>query len=197
MKRLHAYALAALLVVAVAGMSGCSSWFESPAKPANDAISLANTHLKKAAQIEQQIAADTASLDALPYTKAGATQGLELTAKLKTALTAEKTELAAAKAALTSIQAMQVDAKYKEYAKLEAAVVETRITRTDTSARLFNAMDALFKGLSGKSGTTAIDPQEFQVVVGQIQQELTDLNTQAEQQAKAAADYFANNNLGK
>lgn len=195
MKRLHAFTLAALLVVAVAGLSGCSTWFESPAKPANDAISLANTHLKKAAQIEQQISADTASLDALPYTKAGATQGLELTAKLKTSLTGEKTELAAAKAALTSIQAMQVDAKYKQYAKLEATVVETRITRTDTSARLFNAMEMLFKGLTAKSGGT-IDPQEFQVVVGQIQQELTALNTQAEQQAKAASDYFASNNLG-
>ena len=110
-------AAAALLLVSMT-MAGCATWFESPAKPANDAIAIANTHLKAASTIESQVASGGVALQAVPYTKAGAKQAVKITAAVAAALTAERTELLAAKSAMDGIAKLEVSDSFKRYAKL-------------------------------------------------------------------------------
>jgi hypothetical protein len=193
MRRFQTFVVASLLVVAALSLSGCAKWFENPAKPANDAITLANSHLRQAAAIESRVQTAAAGLDALPYTVGGATQGLSITASLTADLASEKVELEAAKSAIDGILKLDVSAPFKQYAKLEATALATRITMLDTNARLYQAMDQMYKGLKSKS---VVDPQQILAVIDQIKQELASLNDQEVQQTKAAADYFTSQKLG-
>jgi outer membrane murein-binding lipoprotein Lpp len=80
MRKSHVPVTAALLVVALLVLAGCSSWLESPTKPANDAIEQANGRLERAASYEEDVRSRVASLDELPATAEGAAQGLEVIA---------------------------------------------------------------------------------------------------------------------
>jgi len=185
----------ALLLAAVLTLAGCSQWLESPAKPANDAIAVANGHLEKAASLEEQVQTKVADLESLPATKDGASQGLEITKGLRDTIASEKTELASAKDAMDGVAKLEVADDYKKYAELESKTIDTRITMTDTTLRLFDAMDVLYNSL--QKGGTKVEPQQIQAVIAQVKQELTDLSTQASDEAQAAADYFTSKGLGK
>jgi hypothetical protein len=195
MRKMAASLIVALLVASSLALAGCSQWFENPAKPANDAIAVANTHLMKAVSLETTIDTGAAELDTLPYTKAGASQGLQLTAALSTTLASEKSELEAAKAAMDTIADLDVGPEFKQYANLESTAIETRITLTDTSARLYEALDKLYGGLKAKKGAS-VDPRQIMIVIGEIKTEIGTLTDQAVQQTKAASDYFTANKLG-
>jgi len=195
MRKIAVPLIVPLLLGACLTLVGCSKWLENPAKPANDAITVANGHLMKAVSLETTIKAGAAELDALPYTKTGATQGLALTASLSDTLASEKKELEAAETAMGSIANLDVAPEFKQYAKLEAAAISTRITMTDTSARLYEALDKLYSARKAKKGGS-VDPQQVMTVIGQIKTELSGLTDQAVAETKAASDYFIAHKLG-
>jgi len=186
---------AALLLVGALALTGCASWLDSPNKPANDAIAVANTHLKKAATAGASVTEGASSLDAIPYTKAGAASALVATAKLKTDLATQKAELEAAKAAMDSIAAMEVSAELKEYAKLESAALATQVQTVDLGTKLYAEMDKLYSALE-KGQTTAIDTQRILDGVATIKRDITAVSELAAQQSKAATDYFTAQKLG-
>lgn len=194
MRKSRVPAVVIVLVVAMLALVGCASWFESPTKPANEAIELANAKLQKAASYEDEIRTEVSALDELPATSEGAAQGLAATAALRDTIAKERSELEAAKEAVDSIEAMKVEDEYKQYARLESTAIDTRITMTDTTLRLFDAMDALYGSL--KSGKSDVEPEQIQAVIGQIQRELSALGEQAEDEAQAARDFFDESRLG-
>jgi len=189
---------ALLAVLSIAGMlvlAGCASWLESPNKPANDAIAVANTHLKKATTAGASVTEGAGSLDGIPYTKAGAASALDVTAKIKADLTTQKGELVAAKAAMDSIAAMEVSAELKQYAKLESAALETRVKSVDLGAKLYTEMDKFYAALA-KGKTTAVDTQKILDGVETIKRDITAVSELAAQQSQAATDYFTAQKLG-
>jgi len=194
MKRSMTAALAAALVTVMLAASGCSSWLESPAKPANDAIAVANTHLKNAATIEDEVSAKGATLQALPYTAAGAKEAVTIIKDVKGSLDTERTELLAAKAAMDGIAKLEVDEPFKQYAKLEATAIDARIALVDGQSRLYDVMNRMYTALS-KSSTNA-DVQEMITAIQAMQEEVAALAETASQAAAEAADFFTTNKLG-
>jgi hypothetical protein len=194
MRKSTAAVMAAALVVATLASTGCSSWFESPAKPANDAIAVANTHLQKAAALESEVASAGAALQKLPYTKAGATDAGKITAGVAGVLAKERTELLAAKSAMDGIAKLEVADPFKEYAKLESAAIDARVALVDSNTLLYGAMDRLYSGLAKAS--SSVNVQETIRAIGQMQQGVTALADTAAQAAKSAADFFTSKRLG-
>lgn len=195
MRKTPAALLAALSIAGMLVLAGCASWLESPNKPANDAIALANTHLKKATTAGAAVTEGAGSLDAIPYTKAGAASALDVTAKIKADLATQKDELVAAKAAMDSIAAMEVAAELKQYAKLESAALATRMKAVDLGAKLYTEMDKLYAALS-KGTTTSVDTQKILEGVDTIKRDVTAVSELAAQQSQAATDYFTAQQLG-
>lgn len=194
MRKSTAAAAAASLIIAAAVLSGCTSWFQAPAAPANGAITTANEHLKKAASLEQTVTAAAAFLQNVPYTKAGAKNALKLTGAITKTLKSERGELVAAKAAIDGIAKLEVDEALKQYAQLESASIDARIALADAEARLYNAFDRLYTSLSGAG--PAVDNQEISTAIQLMQQEVTALGETAAAAAKAASDFFTANKLG-
>jgi glycyl-tRNA synthetase beta subunit len=194
MKKTTTVTAAAALVFATLLMAGCTSWFESPAKPANDAIAIANTHLKKAAALESEVASASAALQQLPYTTAGAKQAVKITAAATKALTSERKELDAAKAAMDGIAKLEVSEPFKQYARFESAAIDARVVLVDAESRLYNAMDLLYTALSKSSSN--VDVQEMATAIEQMRQQVTTFADEAAKAAAAAADFFAANRLG-
>jgi hypothetical protein len=194
MRRLTAVLTAAVLVSATLAIAGCTSWFESPAKPANAAIAEANTHLKAAAAIESVVASGSASLQKLPYTLSGAKQALKITASVKQSLKTERTELLSAKAAMDGIAKLDVAATFKQYSKLESAAIDARVALVDAHSRLYDAMDQLYSALVKTKNT--VDTQDTITAIQGMQQEVSSLADSALQAARAASDYFTTNKLG-
>ena len=193
MKRVTTPLIVLVLVAAAFALAGCAQWFQDPAKPANDAIAVANKHLTAAASLETSIQTSATQLDALPYTKAGANKGLQLTDSLMATLKDEKTELEGAQAAMDSIAKLDVRDEFKQFARLESTAISTRITLVDTNARLYDALNQLYAGLKSKKSP---DPRQLLSVIDQVKSELAGLQDQAVQQAKAASDYFTAHKLG-
>jgi hypothetical protein len=193
-KSTAALAAASLVVITTLALAGCTSWFESPGKPANDAIGVANGHLQTAASIDATVSANAASLQTVPYTKAGAKSALQLTAAIATELASERKELIAAKAAMDGIAGLEVEAPLKQYAALESSSIDARVALADGEARLYAALDRLFSSLSG--ALKGVDNQEMITAIQAMQQEVTALGESASTAAKAASDYFTTNRLG-
>jgi hypothetical protein len=194
MRKSTAVAAAACMVLVALATAGCTTWFESPAKPANDAIAVANTHLKQASTLESQVASGGAALQVVPYTKAGAKNALKITAAVTASLTSEREELLAAKAAMDGIAKLDVTATFKQYAKLEAAAIEARIALVDADSRLYAGMDRLYSALTTASNT--VDKTDLTTAIQQMQAEVSALTDSASAAAKAASDYFTANKLG-
>lgn len=194
MKKSLTAALAAALVIGSLSLVGCSTWLESPAKPANDAIAVANTHLKSAATIEDEVSTKGSTLQSLPYTKEGAKQAGTIITAVKGSLASERTELEAAKKAMDGIAKLEVDAPFKQYAKLESAAIDARIALVDGQSRLYDAMDRLYSALAKTSKTT--DMQETITAIQGMQEEVAALADSAAQAAQTAADFFSSNKLG-
>ncbi len=194
MKRSTAALAAAVLVTVALALAGCSSWFESPAKPANEAIAVANQHLKAAVAVESQVASAGASLQSLPYTRAGAKDALVITASVKQSLKTERTELEAAKSAMEGIGKLEVAEMFKQYATLEAAAIDARIALVDGYSRLYDAMDRLYSAQVKTKNN--VDTQDTIKAIQQMQQEVSALADTASQAAKSASDYFLSNKLG-
>ena len=195
MRKIHAATLAALMFAGTFALAGCASWLESPNKPANDAIVVANTHLQKATTAGAAVTQGSGSLDAISYTKAGAASALDVTAKIKADLATQKDELTAAKAAMDSIAAMEVSAELKQYAKLESAALATRVRAVDLGAKLYTEMDKFYTALkTGK--TTSLDTQKILEGVDTIKRDVTAASELAAQQSQAATDYFTAQKLG-
>jgi hypothetical protein len=185
-----AMAVAALMFATLA-ITGCTSWFESPAKPANDAIVVANTHMKKAAGLEAEVSAGGSALQGLPYTTAGAKSAVKITAAATASLKEARIELTAAKKAMDGIATLEVAAQFKQYAKLESAAIDARIALVDAESRLYDAMDRLYSALAKASSTT--DVQETITAIQQMQEEVAALAETASAASQAAADYFTAN----
>jgi hypothetical protein len=192
-KSTAAVAVASLLIGALA-LSGCTSWFESPNKPANAAIGVANGLLKKAASLDEQVKSDASSLQNVPFTKAGATDALALITSIQTNLASERADLVAAKAAMDGIGKLDVDAVLKQYAKLESSAIDARIVLADSEARLYTGFNHLYSALS--ESTSQIDTQDTLTAIQEMQQEVTSFGESAANAAKAAADFFTTNKLG-
>jgi hypothetical protein len=194
MKRITTISLVAGILAATLVVAGCSSWFESPAKPANDAISVANAKLKGAAALESEVASSAAALQGLPYTKTGAKDAVKIAAAATTALKKERTELLAAKSAMDGIAKLEVEATFKQYAKLESAAIDARIALVDAESRLYDAMGRLYSALAKASSTA--DMQDTITAIQRMQQEVTALADTAAQAADAASKFFTSNRLG-
>lgn len=194
MRKSTAVAAAACMVLVALATAGCSSWFESPAKPANDAIAVANTHLKAASALESQVASGSAALQGVPYTKAGAKQAVKIAAALATSLASEREELLAAKTAMDGIAKLEVAATFKQYAKLESAAIDARVALLDAESRLYAGMDRLYSALTTTSNT--VDNTELTTAIQQMQEEVSALTQSAAAAGKTASDYFTANKLG-
>jgi hypothetical protein len=195
MRRIPAAALAAVLLSTTLALAGCASWFESPNKPANDAITVANAHLTKASAAGKAVTDAAPGLDAVPYTKKGATSALEITAKIKADLATEKEELTAAKSAMDSIAAMEVSEELKKYAALESTALDSQIKVVDLGVKLYAQMDKFYVALQ-KGKTTTVDAQRILDGVETIERDITALSELAAQQSQAATDYFTEQKLG-
>lgn len=193
-KSTAALAAASIIVIASLALAGCTSWFESAGKPANDAIGVANGHLQTAASLEASVAAGATALQGVPNASAGAKDALKFTAAISTALTAERAELVAAKDAMDGVAKLEVDAALKQYAALESTSIDARIALADGEARLYGAFDRLFSSLSGT--LTGVDNQETITAIQSMQQEVAALSVTASEAAKTASDFFAANKLG-
>ena len=194
MRSTPAVALATLLILSGFALAGCSQWFENPAKPANDAIAVANAHLKRAGASESEVTTAAATLEGVAYTRKGARAALKTVEAIDTALATQKAELLAGKAAMDGIAKLDVETELKQYAKLEAAAIDTRVTMVDTESRLYEALAKLYTTI-GKRGVKT-NAQELTAAIGQIRREIASLTDQVTVQTKAAADYFAKNRLG-
>jgi hypothetical protein len=192
-KSLAAVSAVVLITVALT-IAGCSSWFESPAKPANDKITVANQHLKLVAAKESEVASGGASLQRLPYTQSGAKQALAITSEVAGALKSARGELLSAKAAMDGIATLEVSSPFKQFAKLESAAIDARVALVDAESRLYDAMDRLYSALSKTSNT--VDMQDTITAIQRMQQEVAALADTASQAAQTAADYFTRNKLG-
>ena len=186
--------IAVLLLVTSLALAGCSGWMASPTAQANDAIEKANGALEKAASYQEDVRTKVSSLDELPATAAGAGQGLSITSELRETIAQEKTQLESAKLSMDGIAKIEVGDEYKQYAKLESSAIDTRITMTDTTLRLFDAMDVLYTSV--KSGNSDVDPEQIQAVIAQVKHELSELGKQAEDEGQAARDFFDSIDLG-
>jgi hypothetical protein len=195
MRRISAAVLAAVLIVTALTLAGCSSWLESPNKPANDAIAVANAHLKKAEAAGASVTAAAPGLDSIPYTKAGGKSALEITSKIEADLATEKEELLAAKAAMDSIASMDVAEELKTYASLESTAVATQVNVIDLGVKLYTQMDKFYAALQ-KGKTTTVDTQKILDGVETIKRDITALSELAAQQSQAASDYFTEQKLG-
>jgi hypothetical protein len=194
MKKSTATAAIAAVVFATLALSGCTSWFESPAKPANDAIAAANVHLKKAAAIESTVASGTTALQDVPYTKTGAANAISTIGTIKATLTSERSELLAAKASMDGMAKLDVTAALKKYATLESAAIDARVALLDANSRLYDATSLLYTAVA-KTGNT-IDSQDTITAIQQMQKEVSSLADSASQAAQAASDYFTSSKLG-
>jgi hypothetical protein len=194
MRKSTAAAAAASLIIAMAMLTGCTTWFQAPSAPAAGAIATANEHLKKAASLEQTVTADAASLQNVPYTKAGAKSALKLTGAITKTLKSERAELVAAKAAMDGIAKLEVEEALKQYAQLESASIDARIALADAEARLYDAFDRLYGALAGSG--PAVDNQEISTAIQLMQQEVTALGETAAAAAKTATDFYNANKLG-
>lgn len=195
MRRISAAAVAASLIVCALALAGCSTWFESPAKPANDAITTANVHLKKAVEAGSSVSDAAGRLEAIPYTTAGAAEALKLTAEIKADLASQRAELEAAKAAMDSIVKLDVAEEFKAYARLESTALQTRAQVVDLGTKLYAEMDKLYTVLrKGKSRVP--DTQGILDGIDAIRRDITAMSELAAQQAKAASDYFTAHKLG-
>ena len=195
MRRTPAAAAATLLIACALALAGCSTWFDSPAKPANDAIAAANGHMKKAVTAGTAVSEAATRLESVPYTAAGAKDALELTTQIRADLTKQKSELEAAKAAMDSIAKLEVSAELKSYAELEATAVETRARLVDLGTDLYTEMDKLYSALS-KGKASVPDTQKILDRIETIKRDITAVSELAAQQAKAASDYFTAQKLG-
>ncbi len=194
MRRTPAAALTAFLIVALLALTGCSTWFESPAKPANEAISAANTHLQKATAAGSAVTSSAAELGSVPYTMAGFASAIQLTTQIEKDLVTEKTELGAAKAAIDSITSMEVSPELKTYASLESTAIATRIKVVDLNADLYSQMNLLFTARS--KSAKAVEYQQVLARIDEIKANLATVSQFAGQQAQAASDYFTSKKLG-
>jgi Mrp family chromosome partitioning ATPase len=194
MRRLTAVITAAVLVTTTLALAGCTTWFESPAKPANAAIAVANGHLKAAATIESQVASSSASLQTLPYSRKGARKALTITAALKDSLKSERTELLAAKAAMDGIPKLDVSDTFKKYATLESEAIDARVALVDADSRLYDVMDRLYTAQTKTKNN--LDAQETVTAIQQMQEEVSALTETASKASQAASDYFTTNKLG-
>ncbi len=186
--------MVAAVIIAVLMLSGCTSWFQSAGRPANEAIGVANGHLEKASAAESSATAASASLQNVPYTKAGAADALKLTTSILASLDSERGELVAAKAAMDGVAKLGVEDVLKQYAKLESAAVDARIALADAKTRLFTAFERLYDSLSGT--LKGVDNQETITAIQLMQQEVTSLGATAAAAAKIASDFFTASNLG-
>jgi hypothetical protein len=194
MRKTTAVAAVTVMTLAALAMAGCSSWFESPAKPANDAIAVANAHLKVAAALETSVSAGGSALQSLPYTPTGSTDAVKITGAAMEDLTKERAELLSAKTAIDGIEKLDVSQQFKSYAKLESASIDARVALVDAESRLYDAMDRLYKTLADKS--TKVDVQEMITAIQQMQSEVAALSDTAGQASQAASDFFNANKLG-
>jgi hypothetical protein len=182
------------MIVSALALAGCSSWFESPAKPANDAITTANGHLKTAMASDASVTASAASLDSIAYSVAGAHEALKLTAQIQSDIASEKREIEAAKASMDSISALSVPANFKSYAKLESAALATRVKVVDLQASLYTELEKVYSGLG--TSTAVADRQQVLNGIESIKTEIDAASALATQQEKAASDYFSAQKLG-
>lgn len=195
MRRIPAAAFAAVLLSATLALAGCASWLESPNKPANDAITVANAHLTKASAAGKSVTDAGPGLDAIPYTKKGATSALEITAKIKADLATGKEELTAAKSAMDSIAKMDVSEELKTYASMESTALASQIKVVDLGVDLYVQMDKFYVALqNGK--TTTVDAQKILDGVETTKRDITALSELTAQQLQAASDYFDEQKLG-
>lgn len=194
MKRVVPPALVVAMVLVAVALTGCANWFADAAKPANDAILSANDHLKAAAAAGTEVQTLTDQLSGVDLTAAGGKQGVDLLAQIDTKLASQTGELTAAKKSLDGVSALDVKQEFKQYAKLEAASVQTRIAITAVEAKMYASMERLYSGL--KAGTH-VDQVEISGEIGAFRAEMDAMSTTAAQQAKAASDYFTAKKLGQ
>jgi hypothetical protein len=194
MRRIPAAALTAFLIVALLALTGCTTWFESPAKPANAAISVANTHLQNATVAGSAVTSSAAALAAVPYDMGGFASAIQLTAQIEKDLVTQKAELGSAKAAIDSITAMDVSPELKAYASLESTAIATRVKVVDLNTDLYSQMNMLFTARS--KGAKTVEYQPILARIDEIKTELGTVSQQAAQQAQAASDYFTSKKLG-
>ena len=194
MRRTPAAALTVFLIVALLTLTGCSTWFDSRAKPANEAISIANTHLQKATAAGSAVTSSALELGSVPYTMGGFASAIGLTTQIEKDLATQKAELGSAKAAIDSITAMDVSPELKAYASLESTAIATRVKAVDLNTELYNEMNMLFSARS--KGAKTVEYQPILTRIDEIKTELGTVSQQAAQQVQAAADYFSSKRLG-
>lgn len=192
MRRFPAAAVAALTIACALALAGCSTWFASSAQPANDAITTANGHMKKAVTAGTSVSDAATRLESTPYTTEGLASALDLTKTIKSDLASQRAELEVAKAAMDSIAKFDVAEELKAYAKLESAAIATRVRVVDLGTRLYTEMGRLYTAL-GKGKT---DTQTISDGIETIKRDIIAVAELATQQSKAASDYFTAHNLG-
>ncbi len=182
-------ALATALALTASGLVGCTM-LDNPVADANEAISGANAHLKKfqtSSDTVQKLASD---LEQLEVTKTGAVSALQVIAKLREQLDVQRSELALAAADLGRVGELDVDAKFKKYARLEIAVTTAELAVVEEGGTLYSQMERMYTAIRDGKATTKVT-SEIMADVGKSSDKITEL-TDAAAKAKDAADSYFN-----
>ena len=167
----------------------------NPTAQADAAISSVNGHLKAAASSEAKVKDLTAQVGAVPYTKAGALQALDIIAQMQSELNTQRTELSAAQRTLRSALALKIKPELKTYIGLEATAIGTRIKLVDAGLVLYGETGRMYRAIrDGRATNVAINnlTAEMDATTSQIET----LTQQAATQTQAASDYFTAHKLG-
>ena len=167
----------------------------NPTAQADSAITSVNGHLTAAASSEAKVKDLTAQLGAVPYTKAGALQALQIISQMQSELQTQRTELSAAQSTLRSAVALDIKPALKKYIELEATAIGTRIELVDAGLKLYDETGRMYRAIrDGKATNVAMN--NLTKAMDASTTEIETLTQQAAAQTQAASAYFTANKLG-
>ncbi len=156
MRRIAIVALALSLAFVTSGTAGCGL-LKNPNEDANKAIAEANTHLKKYQDSLVKVGALNDELRSVETTAGGAVQALDVLARMRGELAAQKTELETASKAIAKVKTFEVDAAFKKYADLEIAAIAAKVALADANGGLYSEMERMYTAIRDKKSSASLN----------------------------------------
>jgi hypothetical protein len=176
-----------LALAALAALVGCS---QTP--DANKALVAANDQLKKYAQLDTEMAAQLAEAGAVEATPEGVKAGLAVLDQVDQGLEQRKAAVAAAEEQFKKIQAMDVKAPIKGYAK-QSLELTTSLTALDAGIELLATDMRDLYTLVEKRSTDTKKIQQLADSVDAAKAKVDRLRKRVREQSNAADAFYQKN----